>query len=515
MARHLHTVLKSTAATCAAFAASAAIAQSGSPAMSTEQWRAFASADLDAVRDIIKSSHPGAIDDQNPEFQHWTKIGYEQARTLIAHVTDYDSAMAAVRSYVTGFRDGHFVYSDNARKANYAIASNGIGMALVKGRYLVTATLPEWPVPLPPVGAELLSCDGLTPQQIAEQRHAPYYSRRQTESDAEVLASTLHTRAFAGDELKRCTYRTTDGETLQQAIAYKSSLTKEYFGQVVPALRKGAPGRASPRDNRYTLKDGVLWIGTANFNPRPGTSQAADLDKMLTELAALTGVKQIVFDTRGNQGGDSRVGGKIFDAATGGLDFDKSDLASLPRTYAQWRVSDVAVAAFASHIERMTKVYGADSNQAGAARDMHKRLQDAKAAGEPWVRQDSDYRITPAEIAARGGHLRRFKGAVALVTDHNCASACLDFADLVRSVPGSVHLGQTTSVDAVYIDGGGRVKLPNGNVVILPLKVWRNRLRGNNEPWVPHVPLMVDMRDDAAVTQAVLTALGNPVQAKY
>lgn len=277
----------------------------------------------------------------------------------------------------------------------------------------------------------------------------------------------------------------------------------------MPVLKKGAPVGARPRDNRYTFKNGVLWINAANFNLRPDTSQAAALDKMLGELKALSGVKQIVFDTRGNLGGDSRVGGMIFEAATGGLEYDQSNLAGLPRTYAEWRVSDVAIQSFASNIERMTKVYGADSKQVRYAQDMHQRVQDAKAKGESWVRQDAGYRITPADIAARGGHLRRFDGATALITDHNCASACLDFADLVRSVPGSVHLGQTTSVDAVYIDGAGRAKLPSGNVLVLPLKVWRNRLRGNNEPWVPHVPLAVDMRDDDAVRQAVLAALNH------
>jgi hypothetical protein len=420
--------------------------------------------------------------------------------------------MASVRNYVTGFRDGHFVYSDDVRKANYATTSNGIGLALVNGRYLVTATMPEWPVLLPPVGSELLSCDGLTPQQIVEQRQAPYYNRRQTESASQVLASILYTRQFAGDELKRCNYRTTSGETLNMEIAYKSFLTDEYFYHVLPILSKRGPSDSRPRDNGYTLKEGVLWIAAANFNLRPGTSDAADLEKMLTELAALTGVEQLVFDTRRNRGGDSRVGGKIFEAATGGLEYDKSNLASLPRTYAQWRVSDVAIATFATHVEKMSKLYGTDSNQAGVGRDMYKRLMDAKTAGQQWVRQDSDVRITPADIVARGGHLRRFNGTVAFVTDHNCASACLDFADLVRSVPRNVHLGRTTSADAVYIDTG-RVKLPSGNHLVLPLKVWRNRLRGNNEPWVPQVPLTVDMGDDVAVRQAVLTALGHPLQA--
>lgn len=499
-----------------AIAAVPAIGQSVQSEKTIDEWQSFAAADLKAVRDVIQSSHPGGIDEANPEFQRWVELGYEQARQLIPRVTDYNSAMAAVRSYVTGFRDGHFVYSDNVRKADDATYSDGIGISLVNGRYMVTAILPEWPVALPPVGAELISCDGLTPRQIIEQRHAPYFSRRQDESDLQVLASQLNSRAFAGDELKQCIYRTAQGKVLQLDVKYKSFPTKAYFRQVMPALAKGGARRTRQRDNAYTFNDGVLWIFAANFNLRPGTSAADDLEKMLADIAALTGVKQIIFDARGNQGGDSRIGGKIFNAATGGLEYDRGDVAGLQRTYAQWRVSDVAIATFASHINRMGKLYGSDSAQARDAEQMYKRLRDAKAAGEAWIRQDADYRMTQADVAKRGGHLRRFKGTIGLVTDQNCASACLDFADLVRSVPGNVHLGQTTSADTVYLESG-KARLPSGNLLFLPLKVWRNRLRGNNEPWVPQVPLTVDMTDTAAVRSAVLTAIatsGSPTPAK-
>jgi hypothetical protein len=83
------------------------------------QGLAVALDDSGALREIIQSSHPGAIDDKNPEFQHWAQMGYEQSSKLIARVADYNSAMASVRNYVTGFRDGHFVYSDDACKANF------------------------------------------------------------------------------------------------------------------------------------------------------------------------------------------------------------------------------------------------------------------------------------------------------------------------------------------------------------------------------------------------------------
>jgi hypothetical protein len=122
------------------------------------------------------------------------------------------------------------------------------------------------------------------------------------------------------------------------------------------------------------------------------------------------------------------------------------------------------------------------------------------------LEQPSDYRITGAEVAARHGKLKNFDGKIAIVTDDNCASACLDFVDRVKQVPHSVQLGQTTSSDTVYIDIGS-VPLPSGNHMILPLKVWRNRVRGNGEAYVPDIPLKVNMRDDDAVRAATLAAL--------
>lgn len=468
-------------------------------------WQAMALADLNAVRDLVQASHPGYIDQENPAFRRWSDDGYAQAVKLVPNVNDYNSAMAAVRYYTVGFRDGHFTYSDHVRQPDDLIQSNGTGIALINGRYIVAGTLARWPVRQPPVGAELLSCDGLSPLQIIAGRLAPYYDLRPSEANDRFLANMLHTRWFARDELQRCLYRTPDGAEIAVAVQYQSFTAKEYFSTIRPALfpRTAEPNAA--RGNGYVLDHGVLWITAANFNLQPGSREAEELHRMLDALPRLSGVKKIVFDTRGNQGGDSRVGGKIFDAATGGLAYDQQSLDRLPRTYAEWRVSDLSVATAASAMERMGKIYGPDSREVRAAADMHGRLLAARKAGAPWFRQDAGYRLTAAEIAARGGHLRRFDGPVALLTDARCASACLDFADLVKSVPGSVHLGRPTSSDTLYIDSGVAT-LPSGNLLFMPLKVWRNRLRGNGEGWEPDV-LLANELDEQAVKRAVLAAL--------
>ena len=152
------------------------------------------------------------------------------------------------------------------------------------------------------------------------------------------------------------------------------------------------------------------------------------------------------------------------------------------------------------------KLYGAGSGPVAQVEKLLEELTAAKAAGRAWVEQADGYRVTRADVVRRNGKLRRFNGPVALLTDAHCASACLDFADLVRSVPGAVHVGRATSFDSLYIEKGF-AKLPSGNLLFIPLKVWRNRVRGNDEILVPDIPLDVDMDDDNQVVPATLDAL--------
>jgi hypothetical protein len=136
-------------------------------------------------------------------------------------------------------------------------------------------------------------------------------------------------------------------------------------------------------------------------------------------------------------------------------------------------------------------------------------LRRAQATGQQWYEQwegpQWGYRVDRHEIIRRHGRLKRFSGRVILITDRHCASACLDFADLVRLVPGALHAGKTTSADAVYIDMGS-VRMPSGNLLFMPLKVWRNRVRGN-EPLVPGVSFDCDMDDNDCVQRKTLALL--------
>lgn len=466
-------------------------------------WQAMAAADLDAVHALVKSAHPGWLDARNPGFRRTAEDGYIAAKSLLPKVTDYDSALSAVRFYATVFRDGHFNYSDNVRPRGTTQRLAGWMVESVKGKFIVTATMPNWPVPLPPAGAQLLGCDGHTPQQLIATDIAPYIDRRDMPEVRAALVSELGSLMFPGAEYQRCTFATVAGGKMLLPIVYQpvDAYAAWMFRQKSSRV---ASQDAATRRNAARLRDGTLWIQAQNF--MLDETGAAALDVMLADIGKYAGVQRIVFDARNNSGGNSAIGQRIFDAATGGLVYDKHDLERLPRMHAQWRVSATAIDKMHQHASQFTTTFGADSEQVRSITTMEQQLRAAQAAGKDWVDQDAGVRLTQQDMRQRHAHLRDFSGTIALITDANCASACLDFADVVLRVPGAIHLGQTTSSDTLYLDVAV-VAAPSGNNIMVPVKVWRNRPRGDSQPLVPGIPLNVDMHDDDAVYRATVTAL--------
>lgn len=465
-----------------------------------ERWQAMARADLDAAHALIREAHPGVIDSSNPGFNAWVEDGYQQAKSLIPHVVSYDTALAAVRYYASGFEDGHLVYSDNVREG-YPVLVSGWHVIQEGSQFVVGVALTDWPTPLPPVGATWTGCDGLSADEVLQRRIAPYMNWHSDARSQELRADHLWMQTPTAINLRECSFRTPSGEALQLPVTYRP-IDEETFFEALGRFRRSG----KPATNDFELKDGLLWVRAGNFSLQEGTTDLDELEAMLAGLSKVSDVRAIVFDTRGNGGGDSSVGDRIFEAATGGLKLDQTNIDALPRYYAQWRVSDHLIQFLDWAIERSSLTYGADSPRVAEDAAFRDQVRAAKDAGQSWVEQDAGRTLTREDVIARGGQLRRFEVPVALLTDSGCASACLDFADIVMQVPSAIHVGQTTSADSIYMVGSHAV-MPSGNLFVMPVKVWRNRARGNNEPYIPKV--MIDLGPDESIIRSeVRRALG-------
>lgn len=68
---------------------------------------------------------------------------------------------------------------------------------------------------------------------------------------------------------------------------------------------------------------------------------------------------------------------------------------------------------------------------------------------------------------------------------------------------GAVQVGRETSADTVYMEIR-QASLPSGLAeVAVPMKVYRGRARGNNEPQRPQYVIEGDMSDDAALLASI------------
>jgi len=464
-----------------------------------ERWQALALADLEAAKARIMEAHPGAIDAERPDFHVWVHKGFEQARDHVKHVISYDTAVAAVRFYTSGFEDDHLIYSDDIR-GDFPIWITGWRIERSNGNYLVATVVPDWQVALPPVGSIWTGCDGAPAEHVLRGRIGPFVNRGSGEAGLISQMAMLGMRLPVAKNLQECSFLTPEGDSLSLAISYHP-VTVEQFVDSWPRAKAGGTSQG----NSFDVGDGVLWARAGRFDMREKSSDLIELDRMLAGLETVQEVHTIVFDVRGNRGGDSGVGDRIFNAATGGLELDQNDLAELPPYYAEWRVSDYLLDYLSSSIEASKRLYGADSPRVRQEIEFRDSVMEAKAQGKLWVEQHAGKSITRADVVARHGRLRRFSGRVVLLTDGRCMSACLDFADTVLQVPNSIHIGQVTGADSVYMVGS-LAKLPSGNRLSLPVKVWRNRTRGNNEALRPDVTIDLG-QDEAKIRQAVLRAL--------
>ncbi|ALI03465.1 peptidase [Pseudomonas sp. FW306-02-F02-AA] len=458
-----------------------------------KKWKELTNNDLSAMHQLIVSAHPGALDSNNKAFASWVEQGYLEARQLSAQVKSKKDSLAVLNFYIAGFQDGHVGLSQSKQeKSSWA----GFVLGMKGQSFIVKNVSKDWPVPLPPVGSEVVACDNKSVREILESDLSPYIDRRlKLHSTWLHLATQLTVDDVNYPVLGRvlpnnCLVTLPNGD--QQHFTL---LWRQERGELDPLL-----SQPQPPQTLKDLGDGRYWIHVSNFTP--SAAENASLDKMLSGIKSINDAKLVVLDARGNRGGNSLVGVEILSALLGSKVVN--GVGEQSRAYAMWRVSPFALSTLSHVLKSMEGDYGKSSEAykfvSGLTGSMGLALREKK----DWLRQPSSSSIDQGKL--KGFNAQGFKGKLALVTDSFCASACLDFADIVLAIPGTVHLGLPTSADTQYIDIGSQ-SLPSGAQFWLPLKVWRDRARGNNQSYDPSFIFDGDINDTAAVQKWVLDTI--------
>ena len=429
---------------------------------------------------MIRDNHPGPVDPENARYRDWLETGLRQATARATDARTYFDYVRALRFYTNGFQDGHIglglkitpfeqawpgfiagASSDGSAEVIWAQADAGVR-----------------------VGERILECDGRSVDDWMTARVDPYFWNPAIPHER---FSEVYRLFYAGAQDRDSQFSSCRFASGPVSLHWRS-VGRGEFQEILETAYGESEWTPSLR------QVGELWIARIPTFSYSDDAAVAQIRALLADLQSKADVLRrstIVLDVRGNYGGNSAWAEEVAKAIWG-AELVQWVSGSFDETV-DWRASDRNIEYVTTILERQTAAGTADA--AEYYRRAIETMKAARAENRPLARQE-DLR---SQVGTQPPNVR--EGRVLLLTDGDCASACLDFADLVLQLPGTTHLGLPTSADAVYIDNNN-VELPSGlSGLSYSMKVYRNRARGNNEWYEPSVRWPGGAMTDEAVVK--------------
>lgn len=467
--------------------ARAASPQSAAPAaLSAEDWQRQARIDLAAFAEALRQNYIYAAYPDPAGWNAWFDRTLSTVEAGLPLVRDEAGYQAVLRHLAATFQDQHvYVQFDRSmqipsRWPGFLARFDGATYRTVASRQAGIAD-----------GEAISACDG---KPIASWIATIARLELGLPDTLEIARNTAALRLFVdrATPLRPRPARCTIGGR-SVALDWTPAPTSE-INPVITALRGGRTAQVS---TRLIGSDGA-WVKLGYFFPND-PAQAEAFHAAIRAAPSLRSKRFIVLDVRGNGGGSYNW----FMAYLRGL-------------YGQPYADHYATARLnVRAVYRLSPAYlKLDAEDRATSRDFDEpadppyeinkardeKLQDeAVAAGAPIFRSMPLPRPTKA-----AGPPNPVKASVVVLTDHACASACINFVDELKQFPGVRQIGLSTSVDSrsgTAVD----VVLPSGKATVSIAAMTRDgRLRDDNEPQLPSVRFPGDMRDEDAVEAWVL-----------
>jgi hypothetical protein len=434
--------------------------------------------DLHFIRATLRENHPGPIDSKNLAFQDWYRHGFELALARAQAARDFAGYFFAIKFYMAGFQDGHLGalgerhLLDHLSEGRLHRKWPGFTVAYKNNSFIVDATDPSVS-PLQNVGDQLIACDGRTTAAWADEIIGGYAGLWNLPGTRPEMAPLL--LIDEGNPFIRmpdqCTFHGRGGNRtigLHWVAITDVELRSKFM----------AYEESSDTASIHIFGDGAYWVRLPSFETNSQENSASlkrITDELRQQAETMRHARVIVFDVRGNRGGNSTTGEALLVQLWGEqyIKYIQPQPAAI-----DWRLSRGNLRFLKdTNLATLRRQFGSESGQAREYEDLLSKMQQALDGGKDFYREE--IARPPASDSFR------VSAVPVLLTDHACASACLDFADIVLALPRAQHAGLETSADAVYIDNRA-VALPSGlGLIGFSMKVYRGRPRGNNQSYRP------------------------------
>jgi hypothetical protein len=244
-----------------------------------------------------------------------------------------------------------------------------------------------------------------------------------------------------------------------------------------------------PSIKAEAINEDIMWVTLPTFEPTK--EQEQQLEEIIKQASSWQEQKNLVFDVRGNGGGNSVWANRIikslfsFEYAAEKID------ALTSKIVVDWRCSKDNVERIKSYISSFENQFGQASEEYKWVEQLYFQLLDAYQKGSRYFSEKSQIKKE-----SKKDPINPVKANIMVIIDGYCASACLDFIDYLKAMDHPITLiGHQTKGDSVYMEVRD-VELPSGlGYLYFPMKVYRNRIRDNKKPYLPDIRYDGDIID--------------------
>lgn len=229
------------------------------------------------------------------------------------------------------------------------------------------------------------------------------------------------------------------------------------------------------------LECSIPWVRLPTFIF--DQTQQQHFEALLKQLPSFINKPAIIFDLSGNRGGSSFFAKQIL-VALFGRDYVNSKLERAEaKVSVDWRASKDNL----THLKSLRQTLSYRENFefknwldlviAGMKASLTENKPYFNEVPKKLSKSSSSYELKHSVMAK-----------IIVIIDQCNVSAALDFIDMLKIIDYPVLLvGKTTAADRLYMEVC-TVDLPSGlGAFSFPIKVYRNRVRGDNEPYRPEI----------------------------
>ncbi len=246
------------------------------------------------------------------------------------------------------------------------------------------------------------------------------------------------------------------------------------------------------------LADDIVWITLPTF--APSKEQQLELEAIIDQKPKYKTSNLIVFDVRNNTGGSSAWGTRIVQNLFG-KEYVTQKLYEINKNIKiDWRASKDNTDYLTSLIDSIKNQYGLDSAEVLEFQIIQQGMQDAYKHHKSFYTEHG-----PVQKIEQIQSKNSVTAKIVVITSSNCVSACLDFIDEIKAMdPQAIIIGDVTDADSVYMEVRTLDLPSNIGTLQFPIKVYRNRPRGHNVPYIPDIAYPATINSAEAKDQWLL-----------